>query len=108
MQGMKEKQNNGNRQNRLPQKEDLDMSGTKEGATSAMSHTHMDQPTEPLNDQLGGLTPFSQPGPRTTRLMPSASQTISRPSETRKEEVPLRVGPEVAMVATDTSPKLHD
>jgi FtsP/CotA-like multicopper oxidase with cupredoxin domain len=108
MQGMKDMQMNGSSQNSMSEMKDMDMSGTKEGATSAMSHTGMDQPTEPLNDQLGGMTPFSQPGPRTTRLMPSASQTISRPSETHKEEVPLHVGPEVAMVAMNTSPKLHD
>jgi CopA family copper-resistance protein len=86
----------------------MGMIGTKDGDMSTMSHAHMDQPTEPLNDPLAGMTPFPQPGPRTTRLMPPQSQTMARPSETREGEVPLHLGPEVVMAAMNTAPRLHD
>src|SRR5260370_16548494 len=92
----------------MPEKKDMGISGMKDGDMSPMSHTPMDQPTEPLNDQLAGMTPFPQPGPRTTRVIPPPSQTMARPSETREGEVPLHLGPEVVMVAMNTSPRLHD
>src|ERR1700694_3198968 len=92
----------------MPEKKDMDMSGMKEGDTSTMSQTHMDQPTEPLNDQLAGLTPFPQPGRRTARLMPPPSQTMARPSETKEGEVPFHVGPGVVLVAIHTSPRRSD
>jgi FtsP/CotA-like multicopper oxidase with cupredoxin domain len=108
MPGMKGMQMEGNSDNSMPEMKDMDMSGMKEGGISATSHACTDQPTEPLNDPLAGMTPFPQPGPRTTRLTPLHSQTMARPSETREGEVPLHIGPEVVMVAKETSPRLHD
>ncbi len=84
------------------------MSGMKDGDMSIMSHTHMDQPTEPLNDQLAGMTPFSQPVSRTVRLIPPPSQMMARPTQALEGEVPLHLGPEVVMVAMNTAPRLHD
>lgn len=74
---------------------------------SAMSHTHMDEHTGALNEPAG-MTPFPQPGPSTTRLMPPPSQMMSRPTQTLEGEVPLHIGPEVVGVAMQTSPQLHD
>ena len=87
---------------------DMDMSGMKTGAMSAMSDMHMDGPTGSLNDQLAGRIPFPQHGPRTTRLIPPSSRTMSRPTQTFEGEVPLHIGPEVVGVAMNTSPRLQD
>jgi CopA family copper-resistance protein len=109
MTGMKDMQMGRNSNNSsMPEKKDMDMSGMKEGDMSTMGHTHTDQPAEPLNDKFAGMAPFPQPGPRTTRLMPPPSQTMSHPTQTMEGEVPLQVGPEVVMVAMNTSPRLSD
>ena len=92
MSGMKDMQMTENRDKGMPEMKDKDMRGMKEGGT----------------DQFAGMTPFPQPGPRTTRLTPLQSQTMAHPSETTEGEVPLRIGPEVVMVATNASPRLHD
>ena len=63
--------------NSMPGMKDMDMSGMKDGDTSAMSHTHMDEHTGALNESAG-MTPFPQPGPRTTRLIPPPSQMTAR------------------------------
>jgi FtsP/CotA-like multicopper oxidase with cupredoxin domain len=91
-----------------PEMKDMDMTGMKDGGMSGMSHTHMDEPTGPLKKQLAGITPFPQPGPRTTWLMPPASQMMSHPTETFEGEAPLHIGLEVASVAMKTSPRLND
>jgi CopA family copper-resistance protein len=91
MSGMKDTKM-GRNNNSMPEMRDMDTSGMKEGGT----------------DQLAGMTPFPQPGPRTTRLMPPPSQTMARPSETREGEVPLHIGPEVVMVAMNNGSRLHD
>jgi CopA family copper-resistance protein len=75
--------------------------------TSAMNHTHMEKPTEPLNDESVGMTPFPQPGPDATRQMPSP-EIMSAPTQTVEGEVPLHIGPEVAGVAMKASRKLDD
>jgi len=96
--------------NSMPGMKDMDMSGMKDGDMSAMSHTHMDEYTGALNEPAG-MTPFPQPGPSTTRLMPRMpppSQMMSRPTQTLEGEVPLHIGPEVVGVAMQTSPQLHD
>jgi CopA family copper-resistance protein len=109
MPGMKGMQMEGMSDNGAPEmNKDMKMSGMKDDDMSAMGHTDTDQPAEPLNDKLAGMTPFPQPGPRTTRLMPPPSQMMSHPTQTMEGEVPLRIGPEVVMVAKETSPKLHD
>jgi len=92
MPGMKDTQMNGMTDNSMPEMKDMDM--------RAMS----DAAVEPL----AGKTPFPQPGPHTTRLMPPPARMMSRPTETREGEVPLHVGPEVVGVAMKTSPRLHD
>jgi FtsP/CotA-like multicopper oxidase with cupredoxin domain len=46
----------------------MNMSGMKDTGMFGMSHTHVDEPAGPLKQQLAGITPFPQPGPRTTRL----------------------------------------
>ena len=92
MPGMKDMQMNGMTDNSMPEMKDMDM--------RAMS----DAAVEPL----AGKTPFPQPGPHTTRLMPPPARMMSRPTETREGEVPLHVGPEVVGVAMKTSPRLHD
>jgi CopA family copper-resistance protein len=94
--------------NTVSQVKDMNRVAMNDGDMSAMGHAHMDQPTQPSNDQLTGMTPFPQPGPRTTRLTPPPSQTMSRPTRTMEGEVPLHVGPEVVMVAKETSPRLHN
>jgi FtsP/CotA-like multicopper oxidase with cupredoxin domain len=105
MPGMNGGQMGGNGNNSMPEmNKDMKMSDDM----SAMGHTHTDQPAQPLNDKLAGMTPFPQPGPRTTRLMPPPSQMMSHPTQTMEGEVPLHVGPEVVMVAKETSPRLHD
>jgi len=76
----------------MPEMKDMDMSGMRDGAL----------------DPLAGKTPFPQPGPRTTRLMPPPSQMMSRPTETMEGQTPLRIGPEVVGIAMKTSPRLHD
>jgi FtsP/CotA-like multicopper oxidase with cupredoxin domain len=109
MPGMKDMQLKGMSDNSsMPDMKDMNRSGMKDGGMSAMSHMHMDEPTGPSNDQLAGRTPFLQPGPRTTRLMPPPSRMMSRPAETMEGEAPLHVGPEVVSVAMKTSPRLHD
>ena len=92
MPGMKDMQMNGMTDTSVPEMKDMDM--------RAMS----DAAVEPL----AGKTPFPQPGPHTTRLMPPPARMMSRPTETREGEVPLHVGPEVVGVAMKTSPRLHD
>jgi FtsP/CotA-like multicopper oxidase with cupredoxin domain len=42
------------------------------------------------------------------RLMPPPSQMMSRPAETFEGEAPLHIGPAVAGVAMNTSPRLND
>jgi CopA family copper-resistance protein len=91
----------------MAQMNGMKMSGMSSDQMPGMKDMHMDEPTGPLNDQLAGTTPFPQPGPRTTRLMPP-SRMISPPTETREGEVPLHVGPEVVGVAMNTSPRLQD
>jgi CopA family copper-resistance protein len=91
----------------MPEMKDMDKASMKEGAASGMSQMHMDKPGAPLVDPLAGKTPFPQPGPNTTRLMP-ASSMMSRPTQTTEGEVPLRIGPEVMGIAANASPKLHD
>jgi FtsP/CotA-like multicopper oxidase with cupredoxin domain len=91
----------------MPAVKTLDMSGMKDGDMSTMSHTHMDEHTGALNESAG-MTPFPQPGPSATRLMPPPSQMMSRPTQTLEGEVPLHIGPEVVSVAMQTSPQLHD
>jgi FtsP/CotA-like multicopper oxidase with cupredoxin domain len=76
----------------MPEMKDMDMSGMRDGAL----------------DPLAAKTPFPQPGPRTTRLMPPPSQMMSRPTETMEGQTPLRIGPEVVGIAMKTSPRLHD
>jgi CopA family copper-resistance protein len=83
MPGMKDMQMNGTSQNSMPEMKAMDMSGA-------------------------GITPFLQPGPRTTRLMPPPSRMMSRPAETKEGEVPLHVGPTVASVPMKTSSRLHE
>jgi hypothetical protein len=78
MPGMKDMQMNGMSNNSMPEMKDMEMSGIKDGDMSTMSHTQMGEHTGPLNDQLAGVTPFQQPGPRTTRLKPPSGM-ISRP-----------------------------
>jgi CopA family copper-resistance protein len=83
-----------------PEMKDMNMSGTKDRGMSGMSDTYK---------QLAGITPFPQPGPRTTRLIPPPSQMMSRPTETFEGEAPsLHIGPEVASVPINTSPRLND
>jgi CopA family copper-resistance protein len=92
MKGMSEKSTPEMNNMDMPEMKDMDMSGMRDGAL----------------DPLAGKTPFAQPGPRTTRLMPPSSQMMSRPAQTREGEVPLRPGPEVASVPMNTSPRLRD
>jgi CopA family copper-resistance protein len=108
MPGMKDMQSRGTSDTSMPEMKNMNMSGMKDGGMPVVSHTHMDEPTGPSNDQLAGTTPFPQPGPRTTRLMPPPSRIMSRPAETMEGEVPLHVGPEVVGVAMKTSPRLRD
>jgi FtsP/CotA-like multicopper oxidase with cupredoxin domain len=108
MPGMKDMPMKGMSDKSTPQMKDMNMSGMKDGGMSGMSHMHMDEPTGPLKKQLAGITPFPQPGPRTTRLMPPPSQMMSRPAETFEGEAPLHIGPEVVSVAMKTSPRLND
>jgi len=109
MPGMKGMQMEGMSDNSAPEtNKDMKMSGMKDDDISAMSDAHRDQPAEPLNDQLVGMAPFPQPGPRTTRLMPPESQMMSHPTQTTEGEVALHLGPEVVMVAMSTAPRLHD
>jgi FtsP/CotA-like multicopper oxidase with cupredoxin domain len=108
MPGMKDMPMKGMSDKSTPEMKDMNMSGMKDGGMSGMSHTHMDEPTGPLKKQLAGITPFPQPGPRTTRLVPPPSQMMSRPAETFEGEAPLHIGPEVVSVAMKTSPRLND
>jgi CopA family copper-resistance protein len=112
MQGMNGMQMEGMGGNGMPamkdMNQDMNMSEMKDGDMSAMSQMHMDQHTEPSNDPPVGKTPFPQPGPRTARLMPPPSQMRARPTQTLEGEVPLHLGPEVVMVAKNTSPRLRD
>ncbi len=94
--------------NSMPEMKSMDMSGVKDGDMSTTDHTHMGRLTQPSNDPSVGMTPFPQPGPRTTRITPPLSQMMSHPTQTMEGEVPLSVGPEVVMVAKETSPRLHD
>ncbi len=99
MPGMKDVQMEGMSDNSVPEMKGMDMSGMKDGDMSTMDHSHVSEPA--------GMTPFPQPGPRTTRLMPR-SRMMSRLTDTTEGEVPLHVGPEVVGVAKETSPRLHD
>ncbi len=109
MPGMKGMQKEGMSDNSIPEmNKDMKMSGMKNDDMSTMGHAPTDQPAEPFNDKLAGMTPFPQPGPRTTRLMPPPSQMMSHPTQTTEGEVPLHVGPEVVMVAMNTAPRLYD
>jgi len=105
---MKGMQMEGMSDNSMPEMNSMDVNRPKHGDMSAMSHTHIDEATGQLNDSLGGMTPFPQPGPRTIRITPRLSQMMSHPTQTMEGEVPLSVGPEVVMVAKETSPRLHD
>jgi FtsP/CotA-like multicopper oxidase with cupredoxin domain len=78
---------------------DMPMKGTSDNSMPEMKDMSM-------NDPSAGMTPFPQPGPRTTRLMPSSA--VTHPAETMKGDVPLRLGPEVAGVSMNPSPRLHD
>ena len=91
----------------MPEMNYMNMSGMKRGDMSTMRHSDV-EPASAWSDQVAGRTPFPQPGPRKTRLIPLPSRMMSRPSETRQGEVPLHVGPEVVGVAMHTSPKLQD
>ena len=93
--------------NSMPAMKTMDMSGMKDRDMSAMSHTHVDEHTGALNEPAG-MTPFPQPGPSTTRLIPPPSQMMSRPTQTLEGEAPLHIGPQVVGVAMQTSPQLHD
>ena len=107
MPGMRGMQMDGMSEASMPAMKTMDMSGMEDGDMSAMSHTPMDEHTGALNESAG-MTPFPQPGPSTTRLMPPPSQMMSRPTQTLEGEVPLHIGPEVVGVAMQTSPQLHD
>jgi FtsP/CotA-like multicopper oxidase with cupredoxin domain len=97
--------------NSMPEMKDMnehmDMSRPKDSDMSATSDAHMDEPAGRFNDPFAGKTPFPQPGPYTTRLMPPPSQMMPPPTQTLEGEVPLRIGPEVIAVM-NTSPRLHD
>jgi CopA family copper-resistance protein len=111
MPGMQDMQMEGMNDNSMPEmknmNKDMDKNSKHDGDMSAMNHMHMEQPAKLLNDPLAGMTPFPQPGPRTTRLMPPPSQMMPRPTQTLEGEVPLHIGPEV-LVVMKTSPRLHD
>jgi CopA family copper-resistance protein len=80
----------------------------KDMQMKAMSDTSMPEMKDMrMNDQSAGMTPFPQPGPRTTRLMAS-SAVIAHPAETMEGEVPLHMGPAVDGVAMNTPPRLND
>jgi FtsP/CotA-like multicopper oxidase with cupredoxin domain len=108
MPGMEDMQMNGTSQNSMPEMNDMNMRGMKGDHMSGMSNMHMDEPTGPWKKQLAGITPFPQPGPRTTRLVPPPSQIMSPAAETFEGEAPLHIGPEVVSVAMKTSPRLND
>jgi FtsP/CotA-like multicopper oxidase with cupredoxin domain len=107
MPGTKDMQMKGMSDKSTPEIKTMDVSGMKDGDMSAMSHTHMDEHTGALNESAG-MTPFPQPGPRTTRLMPPPSQMMSRPTQTLEGEIPLHIGPAVGSVPMNTSPRLND
>ena len=90
MPGMKDMQMKG-MSDSMPDKKSMDMSAMSDGAI----------------DPLAGKTPFPQPGPGTTRLVPT-SRMMSRPTETMEGQTPLRIGPEVVGIAMMTSPRLND
>jgi CopA family copper-resistance protein len=92
----------------MPGMKDMNTGGTKDSGMSTMSHAHVDEPRGPLNDQSAGKSPFPQPGPHTTRLIPPPSRMASPPAQTMQGEVPLHIGPEGASVAMNTSPRLND
>ena len=108
MPGMKDMQVGDASNGRMPEMGNMEMTGTNDDDMSDMSHMQMSQSAEPSTDQTVGMTPFPQPGPRTTRLTPPSSRMMSRATETREGEVPLHIGPEVVGVAMKTSPKLAD
>ena len=108
MSGMNATEMNTMSGDRMPEMKSMDINGMKDDNTSATSRMYVDQPTETSSDHLAGITPFPQPGPRTMRLMPPPSQVKSRATETTEGEAPFHVGPEVTMVAMNTSSKLHD
>jgi hypothetical protein len=68
----------------MPTMKTMDMSEIKDGDMFAVSHMRMDEHTGALNESAG-MTPFPQPGPRTTRQMPPPSQMMSRPPKRSKE-----------------------
>jgi CopA family copper-resistance protein len=92
MKGMSDKNTPEMKDMNMSEMKEMDMSGMRDGAL----------------DPLAGKTPFPQPGPRTTRLMPPPSRMMSRPTETMEGQTPLRIGPEVVGIAMKTSPRLHD
>jgi FtsP/CotA-like multicopper oxidase with cupredoxin domain len=108
MPGMKDMPIKGMSHDSMPEMNDTNRRGMEGDDMSGMSHMHMDEPTGPSNDHVAGITPFPQPGPHTTRLMPPLSRMMSRSAETRQGEVTLQVGSEVVSVAMKTSPRLHD
>jgi FtsP/CotA-like multicopper oxidase with cupredoxin domain len=100
MPGMKDMRMKGMSDKSTPEMNNMDMPEMKDMDMSEMSDGAL--------DPLAGKTPFPQPGLRTTRLVPPSSQMMSRSAQTREGEVPLRLGPEVASVPMNTSPRLHD
>jgi len=108
MPGMKDMHTAGTSDNSRSDMKEMDMSGVKDHDMSIMGHMRTNEPTTPLNDQLVGTTPFPQPGPHTTRLMPRSSRMTSRVTESKEGEVPLHIGPEVVGIAMNASPRLND
>jgi CopA family copper-resistance protein len=107
MAGMKGIKGSGMSSDQMPGMKDMSTSGMKDSDTSAMTDSHMAEPTGRFSDPLAGKTPFPQPGPRTTQLIPPPSQMTVRPTQTLEGEVPLQIGPEVVTVMK-TSPRLRD
>jgi len=107
MAGMKGIKGSSMSSDQMPGMKDMSTSGMKDSDTSAMTDTRMAEPTGRFSDPLAGKTPFPQPGPGTTQLIPPLSQMTVRPTQTREGKVPFRIGPEVVTVMK-TSPKLSD
>ena len=106
MQGMKDMPMEGMSDKSTSQMKDMNMTGMHDGDMSAMKHTPLEDAASSSNDQAG-KTPFPQPGPLTTRLMPQASQITVHPTQTHEGKVPLHIGPEVVAVMK-ASPRLRD
>jgi FtsP/CotA-like multicopper oxidase with cupredoxin domain len=107
MAGMKGIKGSSMSSDQMPGMKDMSTSGMKDSDTSAMTDTRMAEPTGRFSDPLAGKTPFPQPGPGTTQLIPPLSQMTVRPTQTLEGKVPFRIGPEVVTVMK-TSPKLSD